>query len=83
MPERADGNQAHFDFAAREIAGRQAAESYADADGGLEITGARVVNVQDIVAVHHDGELQQGGEKPQIGVADYGPEEHGVGVNYF
>src|SRR5579862_1126277 len=76
--ERANGNQAHFDFAARKITGGKTTESYTDADGGLQVTGARVVNVQHVMAVHHDGELQQRGEKPQISVTDYGPEKHGV-----
>ncbi len=58
-PDRAERNQSVFDFAAGKISGRDAADSDADSDRGLQIADVRFVNVQHVVAVDHDRELQQ------------------------
>src|ERR1700677_1050085 len=81
--QSADGDQSHFDFSAGEIACGHATESDADTHSGLQIASARVVNVQNVVAIHDDSELQQCRQKPKIGVAHHGPEEHAAGVNRF
>ena len=78
---RAEWNQAVFDFSAGKIARREAAEADADPDGGLQVADVRVVNAQNVVAVDDDGELQQRGEKPEIGIAEDGPAEDAVGEN--
>jgi hypothetical protein len=41
----------------------------------------RVVNAQNVVAVDDDRELEQRGEKPEIGVAEDGPAEDAVGAD--
>ena len=79
--ERAERDQAVFDFAAGEIPGDEAAHSDADSDRGLEIADVRFVHAQDVVAVNDDGELQQSGEEPKVGVAPNGPTEDAVGEN--
>ena len=43
----------------------------------------RVVELQHVVAVDKNGELQQRGQKPEIGVAEDGPSEHTVGADGF
>ena len=83
MPTAPSGNQTVFNFSTGKIACGEAAEADADPYGGLQVTDVRVVNAQNVVAVDDDGELQQRGEKPEIGVAEDGPAEDAVGANGF
>ena len=55
----------------------------ADADGHrrLQIADVPIVDPQNVVPVDDDRELQQRGQKPQIGVAHKGPGQHAVGAN--
>src|SRR5271167_807341 len=79
--ESAERDQAVFDFAAGEISSDEASDSDADSYGGLQVADVRFVHAQDVVAVNDDGELQERGEEPKIGVAPNGPTEDAIGQN--
>src|SRR5579864_1045344 len=71
----ANWNEAVFDFSARKVTRGKAAYPDADSHRGLQITDLRFVHAQHVVSIHDDHELQQRGQKPQIGIAHHCPSQ--------
>jgi hypothetical protein len=67
---RAEGNQAVLNFSAGKISGREAAQSDADGDCGLQQAAVSCGDVEDVACIEDDVELEQRAEEEEIGVPE-------------
>src|SRR5208337_141531 len=74
----AERNQSVFDFAARKITRREAAEADADRDCSLQYPRARGGAVQHVLAIEDDIGRQQRAQKPEICVTENRQPENAI-----
>ena len=80
----AERNEAGFNFPARKVARREAADADADGRGRLQIAGRhRVGNFQRVLRVDDDDELDERGDAEKIGVAHDGHPQLAVAPNHL
>src|SRR5579872_200173 len=71
-------NQPRFNFSEREVASREASESYPDAHGSLQVADLCFVDVQNVMPVNNDYKLKKRGQKPQVRIAHDCPSQNPV-----
>src|SRR5258708_19538675 len=80
---RAEGNKAVFDFAAGEVACREAAQSDADGDCGLQQAAVSCGDEEDVARIEDDVELQQRAEEEEVGISEDCQQQHAVLADEF
>src|SRR5579871_997777 len=70
--EEAGEDHALLDSSGGGVAGEEAADADAEAEGGEEVAAVLVVNAKDVGGVEDDVEEEEGAEEPEEGVGDHG-----------
>jgi hypothetical protein len=65
----AQRDEAIFDLSRRKQARSVTPKAYANGECGLQVPAVRLIDMQNLASVKDDHELQQGAEKPEIGIA--------------